>query len=125
MQPSFEIVSRFETLEESRPRATRVRLQGSQISTVEEQGREADGSPAKTFDLRDFFVAPAFVDAHVHLVMAGLSLRQLDLSLATSRRSFEHAIAEAASRLAREDPAGHAWLEAWGWSAERWSSEGG
>lgn len=125
MQPPVEIVSRFETLEGPHPRATRVRLEGPRIGAVDGRGREVGGSPTRAFDLRDFHVIPAFVDAHVHLVMAGLSLRQLDLSDVTGRRSFEQAIAKAAARLAAESSAEGAWLEAWGWSAERWASEGG
>lgn len=129
MHPSLEIVSRFETLEPTHPRASQVRLEGARIRRVDDRAVETGlghaGAAVKSFDLRDFVVTPAFVDAHVHLVMAGLSLRQIDLSAATSRTSFEKAIAQGASRLAREDPAGPAWLEAWGWSAERWSNEGG
>ena len=37
---------------------------------------------------------PGFVDAHVHLVLAGRSLAQLDLSGVTSRTEFERAIAD-------------------------------
>lgn len=68
---------------------------------------------------------PAFVDAHVHLVMAGLSLDQVDLGAVDGRRAFERTIADAAARLDREDPSRTRWIEAWGWSAERWAAEGG
>ncbi|MGA0174112.1 MAG: amidohydrolase [Phycisphaerales bacterium] len=125
MHPSFEIVSRFETLDAAHPRASRVRIAGTRIRTVDRQGDERSDGPVKTFDLRPFFIVPAFVDAHVHLLMAGLALRQTDLSNVSSRETFDRSIADAAARLASEDPTGGVWLEAWGWSAERWAHEGG
>ena len=41
---------------------------------------------ARTVDLDGCFVAPAFVDSHIHLTATGLLRTGLDLSSATSRR---------------------------------------
>ncbi len=125
MQTPLEIAARFTTLDAAHPRAKRVRIDGAWIRRVDDRGDGSESAPARRLDLRDFCVVPAFVDAHVHLLMAGLSLRQTDLSGVSSRADFERSIAESAARLAKEDPAGTAWLEAWGWSAEQWAAEGG
>jgi hypothetical protein len=125
MHPSFEIVSRFETFDPAHPRASRLCVEGSRLRSIDHRGDEGARTLAKTFDLRSFFVLPAFVDAHVHLLMAGLALRQTDLSNVSSQAALERSIADAAAGLDAEDPAGGAWLEAWGWSAEQWATEGG
>jgi len=59
--------------------------------------------------------AQCFVDCHVHLLLGGLTLSQLDLSRVNDRESFERAIAERHAAL----PQG-AWLQAHGWDHERW-----
>jgi len=61
---------------------------------------------------------PGFIDAHLHLLMAGVNLDRLDLSRVRSRREFEEAIA----RRHRELPRG-AWLIACGWSQAQWGGE--
>ncbi len=71
-------------------------------------------------DAAGTWVGPGFVDAHVHLVMAGLGLRQLDLSAADSRAAFEAAIAAESRRLDATDAGGVRWLLARGWDESRW-----
>ena len=61
------------------------------------------------------WVLPGLIDAHLHLLMGGLSLSQLDLSAVRSRDEFEAAI-EARHRGL---PAG-VWLEACGWNETQW-----
>lgn len=63
-------------------------------------------------------VVPGFIDSHVHLLMAGRSLRQLDLSSVRSRDEFKAAIASRHAQL--EDGQ---WLIAHGWSSENWGGE--
>ncbi len=60
-------------------------------------------------DLDGGFVAPAFVDSHVHLTATGLSLTGLDLRAATSR---EHCLALVAEH-ARRRPTGIVWGSGW------------
>jgi predicted amidohydrolase YtcJ len=64
------------------------------------------------------FVIPGLIDTHAHMLMAGESLAQLDLSRARSREDFEELIAQRHGDL----PEGQ-WLLAHGWSQENW--EGG
>ncbi len=69
---------------------------------------------AQVVDLDGGFVAPAFVDSHVHLTATGLTLAGLDLRAATSLRHCLELIAE----YARTHPDGPIWGHGWdesGW----------
>jgi predicted amidohydrolase YtcJ len=69
---------------------------------------------AQVVDLEGAFVAPAFVDSHVHLTATGLTLTGLDLREATSLRHCMQLVGD----YAREHPDcavwGHGWDES-GW----------
>ena len=52
-------------------------------------------SGAETHDLGGRFVAPGFIDAHVHLVDGGLSLIQTDLGLVRTAEELSSALAQA------------------------------
>jgi len=69
---------------------------------------------AQIVDLDGGFVAPAFVDSHVHLTATGLTLAGLDLRAATSLRHCLQLIAD----YARTHPDGPIWGHGWdesGW----------
>lgn len=69
---------------------------------------------AEVLDLEGRFVAPAFVDAHVHLTSTGLSVTGLDLRSATSR---DHLLGLLADYVGRH-PDGVVWAHGWdesGW----------
>jgi len=69
---------------------------------------------AEIVDLDGGFVAPAFVDSHVHLTATGLTLAGLDLRDATSLRHCMDLVAE----YARAHPDGPIWGHGWdesGW----------
>jgi predicted amidohydrolase YtcJ len=68
---------------------------------------------AQTIDLQGGFVAPAFVDSHVHLTATGLSLTGLDLRPA---RSLRHCL-QLLSEYARTNPEGPIWAHGWDESA--------
>lgn len=74
----------------------------------------AEFPDADIVDLEGAFVAPAFVDSHVHLTATGLSLTGLDLRGATSR---EHCLT-----LVREHARRHRTGIVWGsgWDESRW-----
>ena len=78
-------------------------LEGMQAS------RELDGGP---------WVGPAFIDAHLHMTLGGLTLAELDLSTAGSRQVFEEAVTGAHARLAPDR-----WLKAHGWDQSRWGGD--
>ncbi len=102
---------RIWTADAAMPAARSLVVQGPRIHSIDAGAfdRELDGGP---------WVGPAFIDAHLHLTLGGLSLAQTDLSHARSRASFESAAAEAHARL----PQGR-WLRANGWDQGRWGGE--
>ena len=69
---------------------------------------------AEVVDLDGGFVAPAFVDSHVHLTATGLMLAGLDLRAATSARHCLQLIAEYAQTHPDGPIWGHGWDES-GW----------
>lgn len=74
-------------------------------------------SPASAdgVDAGQCVVAPGLIDAHLHLLMGGQSLLELDLSAVKSRDDFERMIAHEHQQLPPER-----WLIARGWSSENW-----
>jgi predicted amidohydrolase YtcJ len=69
---------------------------------------------AEVVDLDGGFVAPGFVDSHIHLTATGLSLTGLDLRESTSRRHCLQMIAEFANAHPGQPVWGHGWDEsAW------------
>ena len=88
---------------------------------VDDDGRIAwigdeSGRPDEVddIDLRGAFVAPAFVDAHVHATATGLALTGLDLRSARSLAEALNAV-EAAARVGRGRP-----LLGSGWDETYW-----
>jgi predicted amidohydrolase YtcJ len=78
----------------------------------------AEAIHAKELDVGGRVVTPGFVDAHIHLLLAGESLMHLDLSEIKSRDSFEAAIEGAHESL----PEGR-WLIATGWNHTQWGGQ--
>lgn len=94
------------------PFATALVVDGETVAWVGEEGA-ADGLSVDTVvDLRDAFVAPAFVDAHVHATATGLALTGLDLHGASTLAAALDRVAAAARP--GEVLLGHGWDEsAW------------
>lgn len=99
----------------SHPAATAMAVTGDVISWIGEDdlGR-AEFPDAEIVDLEGAFVAPAFVDAHVHVTALGLSLIGLDLSDVTAREQCLDRLAA----YAREHPNEVIWGH--GWDESRW-----
>ncbi|GLI65679.1 hypothetical protein VaNZ11_009286, partial [Volvox africanus] len=70
------------------------------------------------YDLGGRFVMPGFVDAHVHLVPAGLSLSRVDLRGVASRAALQARVAQAAAGLGPSD-----WLLGGQWDEGDWGGE--
>lgn len=66
---------------------------------------------ADVVDLDGGFVAPAFVDSHIHLTATGLTLTGLDLRPATSKQHCLQMIAEYAAEHPEQPVWGHGWDE--------------
>ena len=92
--PLTLILARTLTQDDRQPEAQGVLVGGGRVLAV--GGREdllAQAPRAEVLDHRDLILSPGLADAHIHLVMYGASLSQLDL---TGVRS----VAEVRSRLA-------------------------
>ncbi|MGB8652324.1 MAG: amidohydrolase family protein [Mycobacteriales bacterium] len=68
----------------SDPFATALLVEGGTIAWVGQEGAAGALGADVTVDLADAWVAPAFVDAHVHTTSTGLALTGLDLTGCTS-----------------------------------------
>ncbi|MGB9252113.1 MAG: amidohydrolase family protein, partial [Mycobacterium sp.] len=66
---------------------------------------------ADVIDLDGGFVAPAFVDSHIHLTATGLTLTGLDLRASTSRSHCLQLIADYAAARPGQPLWGHGWDE--------------
>lgn len=73
---------------------------------------------AEIVDLEGAFVAPAFVDAHVHATSTGLLLRGLDLTGCASLTEFLHALRDHVAEYPGALVWGHGWDETW-WPERR------
>jgi predicted amidohydrolase YtcJ len=68
-------------------------------------------SDADVVDLDGGFVAPGFVDSHIHLTATGLMLTGLDLRRSTSRRHCLQLVADYAAGRPGQPVWGHGWDE--------------
>ena len=66
---------------------------------------------ADVVDLDGGFVAPGFVDSHIHLSATGLTLSGLDLRAATSRAHCLQLVADYAAAHPGQPVWGHGWDE--------------
>ncbi len=70
---------------------------------------------AERTDLGGGFVAPAFVDSHVHLTSTGLRITGLDLAAATSAEHLQRLVAEHVAAHPGQPVWGHGWDDT-GWA---------
>ena len=78
------------------PFATALLVDGDTVAWVGSEGAADALSAEVTVDLEDAWVAPAFVDAHVHATSTGLALTGMDLTGAPSLAVALDRVAEAA-----------------------------
>ena len=99
----------------SHPDATAMAVRGGAIAWLgsDDVGR-AQFPDAAVEDLDGGFVAPAFVDSHIHLSATGLTLSGLDLRAASSRAHCMRMVGEFAAAHPDRPVWGHGWDEsAW------------
>ncbi|RCW40497.1 hypothetical protein DFQ14_111146 [Halopolyspora algeriensis] len=101
------------------PDATAMAVTGGTIAWVgaDHVGR-ALHPDAHVVDLGGAFVAPAFVDSHVHATSAGLLLNGLDLTGCASLTEFLHALRDHVAEHPGTLVWGHGWDETW-WPEQR------
>ena len=98
-----------------RPAATSIALRGGRIAAL-----DPPAPIGRVIDLAGRTVLPGLIDSHLHCVLGGETLRQLDLSGCTGRAQFEALVAA----RSRELPEG-AWLIARGWNEDRFDGGSG
>jgi predicted amidohydrolase YtcJ len=101
------------TGEEKQPRAEALAVRNNTILAV---GKTADiqamaGKGTDVVDLKGRFLAPGFIDAHLHLVMGSVALAEVDLDGATTLAEVQRRIVA----FARADP-DRKWITGRGWS---------
>jgi predicted amidohydrolase YtcJ len=101
------------------PEATAMAVRDGTVAWLgsDDVGR-AQFPDAAIIDLEGAFVAPAFVDSHVHVTSTGLALVGLDLRGATSARHCLQMVAE----FAAAHPDGPIWGH--GWDESAWPEDG-
>ena len=102
----------------AQPEAEAVAVYGNRILRVgtSEEVRRLAGPPTRVIDLHGRRVVPGFNDAHVHFVIGGQVLANVQLLDASSQALFRERIA----RFAQLQPAG-AWILSGIWDHERWT----
>jgi predicted amidohydrolase YtcJ len=103
----------------STPDATAMAITGDTIAWIgSDQVGRALHPDAEIVDLAGAFVAPAFVDAHVHATSTGLLLNGLDLTGCASLTEFLHALRDHVEEHPGALVWGHGWDETW-WPERR------
>lgn len=100
------------------PFATALLVDGETVAWVGSEGAADAMTAAVTVDLDDAWLAPAFVDAHVHTTAAGLALIGLDLGSAPSLAVLLDRVAHAARQNRGGIVLGTGWEED-GWPERR------
>ncbi len=105
------------TLDPQRPVAQALAIRDQHILAVGDAAtaRAAAGAQAEMIDLRGRAVVPGLTDAHVHIVLYGLTLQEVRLTNCSDLDSALDTIARAAQRLPAD-----AWLRGSGWDHIAW-----
>jgi predicted amidohydrolase YtcJ len=104
------------TMDRLRPYASALAVVGDRIAAVGDDSLRSLASPTtQLIDLGGRTVTPGFIDAHLHFLAYGLSLREIDLM---NVPSIEAALERIAER-AQSTPAGQ-WLTGRGWDQVLW-----
>ncbi len=122
MHGSLNITNaRIWTADEARPWASGMVIRDGRVAAMASDGGP-DGGPAAArsdgvteINAGGSVIVPGLIDSHLHLLMGGRSLGEVDLSSVKSRADFERIIARADAQL----PLGR-WLIGRGWSEQNW-----
>ena len=118
LAPDLVIVNAsIHTMDAVRPTADAVAILGNRIAAVGStpEIRALAGSRTRVIDAGGKLVFPGFNDAHVHFLMGGFSLANVDLRDAQSPQEMGRRVAEQAKKL----PKGR-WILGGDWDHERW-----
>jgi len=112
--------ARIYTVDENRPIADAMAVGGGRILFVGSArgAMTLRGPSTNVMDLDGQTVIPGMIDAHVHLLNLGNTLRNVDL---VGTKSYDEVVARVAER-ARSAPAG-SWIIGRGWDQNDWGSD--
>jgi len=112
--------ARIWTADAARPYSEAMAIMGDTICAIgeAEEMRPFVGEHTQVVDLGGHFVAPGFIDCHVHLISGGRSLLSVDLRDAASPEEFIRRIADYAQQL----PPG-SWIMEGNWDHSLWGGE--
>jgi hypothetical protein len=105
------------TMDEAHPTAQAVAVSGNRIAAVGSTAeiRALTGPETRVIDAAGKLVLPGFNDAHVHFLMGGFSLANVDLRDASSTAELARRLGEYAKKL----PKGR-WILGGDWDHEKW-----
>lgn len=121
-EPSFApdlviINASIQTMDEARPTAGAVAILGNRIAAIGStpEIRALAGAKTRVIDAGEKVVLPGFNDSHVHFLMGGFSIANVDLRDAKSPEEMAQRLAAYAKKI----PKGH-WILGGDWDHERW-----
>ncbi len=105
------------TLDETKPRAEAIAISGNRIASVGSTAEIRSQATARTriIDAGAKLILPGFNDAHVHWLMGGFSITNVDLRDAKSPEEFAQRLGAYAKKL----PKGN-WILGGDWDHEKW-----
>ena len=105
------------TMDEARPQAEALAISGNRIAAVgtSTEIRALAGPKTRVVDALKKSVLPGFNDAHVHWLLGGFSITNVDLRDAKSPAEFARRISEHAKKI----PKGN-WILGGDWDHEKW-----
>jgi predicted amidohydrolase YtcJ len=105
------------TMDEARPTAEAVAVLGNRIAAVgsSQELRALAGPQTRVIDAAGHTVFPGFNDSHVHFLMGGFALANVDLRDATSPEEMARRLAAYSKKL----PKGR-WILGGDWDHEKW-----
>lgn len=112
--------ARVWTGDSARPWADGIAVTGSRIRAVGSSAeiRKMASPVTRIIDAKGMFVAPGFIDSHVHFIDGGFGLTSVQLRDARTKDEFVRRIKEHAAKL----PAG-AWMLQGNWDHQNWGGE--
>jgi predicted amidohydrolase YtcJ len=118
LAPDLVIVNAFiHTMDKARPTVEAVAILGNRIAAIgsTSEVRPLAGPRTRVIDAGGKLVFPGFNDAHVHFLMGGFSLANVDLRDAQSPQEMARRLGEYAKKL----PKGR-WILGGDWDHEKW-----
>ncbi|MDQ6631807.1 MAG: amidohydrolase, partial [Verrucomicrobiota bacterium] len=111
------INANIHTLDTNKPTAAAVAILGNKISAIgsTQEIHALAGRETRVIDANGKLVLPGFNDAHVHFLMGGFSLANIDLRDAKSPQEFAKRLGDFAKKI----PKGQ-WIIGGDWDHEKW-----